>query len=365
MNRSRISGKNFAFIENVSSLDGNESLILCQDESGNKYFCHPEKWEAGAIQDSLPNGFQPTVTGSSTTQEKLELFLSLFHGRDDVCAKGYFRKDGGVGYTPFCGNEWGKGICRKPKVKCAECTHRKFIPLSVNIVRDHLVGKMLAGSYPMRPDDMTSFLALDFDEDDWQQNVSAFRETCKQFNIIPAVERSRSGNGAHIWFFFEQPVSAKEARKFGSGLLTKTMNNRHELDFSSYDRMFPCQDTLPKGGLGNLIALPFQGNAQKNGNSLFIDENFIPYADQWAFLSGLPRISAAELNTWNQKLNVQGDLGLLVRTDEDAPWEAPKLQADLQPGDFPQKIDLVLSNMLYVPIAGLSDKVINRFKRLV
>ena len=171
----------------------------------------------------------------------------------------------------------------------------------------------------MQPDDTTWFLALDFDEEDWQQNVSAFRETCKQYNIIPAVERSRSGNGAHIWFFFEQPVPAKEARRFGSGLLTKTMSSRHELDFSSYDRMFPSQDTIPKGGFGNLIALPFQGNAQKKGNSLFIDENFILYADQWAFLSGLPRITESELIVWNQKLNTKIDLGLLAATDEDTP----------------------------------------------
>ncbi|MBQ4512369.1 MAG: DEAD/DEAH box helicase, partial [Anaerolineaceae bacterium] len=226
------------------------------------------------------------------------------------------------------------------------------------------MGKKLFGSYPMRPDDTTWFLVLDFDEEDWQQNVSAFRETCKYYNIIPAVERSRSGNGAHIWFFFEQPVAAKEARRFGSGLLTKTMSNRHELDFASYDRMFPSQDTMPKGGFGNLIALPFQGNAQKNGNSLFIDENFIPYADQWAFLSGLPRITENELIVWNQKLNTQSDLGLLAAADEDAPWESPKPAADLQQEDFPQRLNLVLSNMLYIPKAGLSDKAIDRFKRL-
>ncbi len=238
VNRSRISGKIFTFIENVPSFDGKESFVLCRDKFGNKYFCQPEKWEAGAIQDSLPNGFFPTVTGSSTTQEKINFFFSLFHGREDVCAKGYFRKDGGVGYTPLCGNEWSPGICHKPKIKCAECASRRFIPLSANLGRDHLLGKMLFGTYPMRPDDMTSFLALDFEEEDWQQNISAFRETCKQFDIIPAVERSRSGKGAHIWFFFEQPVSAKEARRFGSGLLTKTMSSRHELDFSSYQIKF-------------------------------------------------------------------------------------------------------------------------------
>ncbi len=170
MNNSRISGKIFTFIEIVPSLDGNESFVLCRDGSGNKYFCHPEKWEAGVIQDSLPDGFHPTVTGSSATQAKLDLFFSLFRGREDVCAKGYFRKDGGVGYTPFCGNEWVKGTCRKPKVKCAECTNRRFIPLSVNLIREHLMGKKLFGSYPMRPDDTTWFLVLDFDEEDWQQN---------------------------------------------------------------------------------------------------------------------------------------------------------------------------------------------------
>ncbi len=364
MNKSRISGKNYTIIENIPSLDGKESFILCHDDEGNKFICKSEQWEAGAVQDSLPNGFQPTVTGSSPTQEKLDLFLTLFHGRNDVCAKGYIRKDGKAGYTPFCGNEWVSGICHKPKIKCADCLNHRFIPLSAGLLKEHLLGKRLLGCYPMQPDDTTWFLALDFDEEDWQDNVSAFRETCKQFHIIPSVERSRSGNGAHIWFFFEQPVSAKEARRFGSGLLTKTMSNRHELNFASYDRMFPSQDTMPKGGYGNLIALPFQGNAQKDGNSLFVDDSFIPYADQWAFLSGLPLISADELNVWNQKLNTQSDLGMLVNTDEDAPWELTKPIGDFQPGDFPQKMDLVLSNMLYIPKTGLSDKVINRLKRL-
>ena len=135
----------------------------------------------------------------------------------------------------------------------------------------------IVGIYPTLEDDRTWLLVVDFDDEDWQGDVSAFRDACASFGITPAVERSRSGNGAHVWFFFSEPVAAADARRLGSGLLTQAMTQRHELQFKSYDRLFPAQDTVPKGGFGNLIALPFQGRAQQDGNTLFVDEEFIPY----------------------------------------------------------------------------------------
>lgn len=129
----------------------------------------------------------------------------------------------------------------------------------------------------MLSDETTKFLAIDFDKESWQKDITAVRTVCSRFGIPAYAERSRSGNGAHLWLFFFETVSAADARKIGSGLLTKAMEEHHELNFNSYDRMFPNQDVIPKGGFGNLIALPLQGKARKKENSVFVDEDFIPY----------------------------------------------------------------------------------------
>lgn len=162
------------------------------------------------------------------------------------------------------------------------------------VIYNHLKGdnefcRDVVGIYPMLPDETTKFLAIDFDEESWQEDVTAVRKICREHNIPVSVERSRSGNGAHMWFFFEEAVPASTARKFGSGLLTKAMESRHEIKLDSYDRMFPNQDTMPKGGFGNLIALPLQGRARKSKNSEFVDDNFISYPDQWEYLYNIKK----------------------------------------------------------------------------
>jgi|SRR5680860_12603 len=125
-------------------------------------------------------------------------------------------------------------------------------------------------------DETCYFLAIDFDDGEWQTDISQFREVCLEFDLPIAIERSRSGNGAHAWIFFENPIAATLARKLGSALLIYAMNKRHEITFKSYDRFFPNQDTMPRGGLSNLIALPLQKAARINNNSVFIDANFEP-----------------------------------------------------------------------------------------
>src|SRR2546427_332398 len=132
------------------------------------------------------------------------------------------------------------------------------------------------------------FLAVDFDESSWTEDVNAFAETCRRVGLPAAVERSRSGNGAHAWFFFSSPVPATIARKMGCYLITETMSRRHQLSMESYDRLFPNQDTLPRGGLGNLIALPLQHGPRQMGNTVFVDRQFVPHPDQWKFLSEHP-----------------------------------------------------------------------------
>jgi hypothetical protein len=136
----------------------------------------------------------------------------------------------------------------------------------------HLTGRHVMGVYPLLADETCWFLAVDFDKSTWIDDVRAFVETCRQVGIPAAVERSRSGNGAHAWFFFSSPVSAAAARKMGCYLITETMSRRHELSMESYDRLFPSQDTLPRGGFGNLIALPLQHGPRALGNSVFLDD---------------------------------------------------------------------------------------------
>ena len=213
--------------------------------------------------------------------------------------------------------------------------------------RDPLCRDVIA-IYPMLEDNTTYLLAADFDEASWQADVSAFCKCCNEYGLTPAVERSRSGNGAHVWFFFSEPVPAADARRMGSSLLTKTMARRHELSFSSYDRLFPTQDTVPKGGFGNLIALPFQGQAQRNGNTLFVNEQFVPHPDQWAFLFSLPQITPEQLSEYLIAAGGDGDIGVLADDSERTPpWQRKNVRKHLTRSDFPDRVNLIMTNLLY------------------
>lgn len=358
-----LNGKEYRYVETVSDLDTSEQMIVCIDRDGNKFVCSLKLWQKCAPSAA-------TVSGASAAQEKIALFMSLFRGREDVFAKRYHSlKTGQEGYTQVCRNAWDPQLCNRKTYKCGECPNRDFVPLSAEIIRSHLIGRDqycrdVVGSYPLLPDNTTWLLAVDFDEADWKADVSAFRETCKEYDIMPAVERSRSGNGAHVWFFFSEPVPAAEARRFGSGLLTRTMSRRHELKFSSYDRLFPSQDIMPKGGFGNLIALPFQGQAQKNGNSLFVNEQLKAYPDQLAFLSSIPRITYAQLAEYCAELCKDGDTGPLVDLGDSGVPAAKRKERDLTPIDFPAEVQVIVSSLLYIDKAGFSQAALNAIKRL-
>lgn len=361
-----IGGTEYHFVERLPSLGDHGPYILCADGQGNRHVCSEELWEK---QVPRPEPVAGVNTGS-TDEEKIALFLSLFRGREDVYARRYYSlKTGKSGYVPACQNEWAPGLCDKKAYRCPDCPHRAFMPLTAQIVRAHLIGRDIhcrdvVGVYPMLEGDRTWLLAVDFDEASWQADVSAFRETCAAMNMMPAVERSRSGNGAHVWFFFSEPVSASDARRLGSGLLTQTMARRHELKFQSYDRLFPSQDTVPKGGFGNLIALPFQGQAQKNRNTLFVDERFVPYPDQWAYLDSLSRITPGELESHLLSLCACGDLGTLLETGEQKPWPEKRKRKGLTSMDFPLQARLMVSDLIYVDKAGFSQGALNAIKRL-
>jgi hypothetical protein len=196
------------------------------------------------------NAESPITCAPKTPQEKVALFRSLFRGREDIFPKLWTNRTGKKGYSPACTNDWVSGICgktRKPPVKCSECSNRMFLAVTDQVIMDHLQGRHVIGIYPMLLDDTCWFLAADFDKETWRDDVAAFWETCKNMNIPVAIERSRSGNGAHAWFFFAESVPAVTARTMGCYLITETMSRRHQLSMDSYDRLFPSQDTLIKG----------------------------------------------------------------------------------------------------------------------
>jgi hypothetical protein len=282
-----------------------------------------------------------SVTVASTAAQKITLFRRLFAGRSKVFpVRWENRNTGKSGYAPACANEWVRGVCGKPQVKCGECPNQAFIPLSDSIIASHLRGTdpgrssnadFVAGVYPVGFDETCWFLAVDFDGDDWSVDALAYIETCRLRSVPAALERSRSGRGGHVWIFFSQPIPARDARQLGATLLTETMQRRPEVGFASYDRMFPSQDTLPKGGFGNLIALPLQRRARDYGNSVFVDDNLLPHRDQWAFLSSLSRLAPQAVQDFIRQAEARDRvLGVQMPVAEengDEPWrQAPTLR---------------------------------------
>jgi superfamily II DNA or RNA helicase len=305
------------------------------------------------------------INKSSEIQRRIEIFMKLFRGRDDVYAKRWEnRKKGTSGYSPVCSNEWVPGVCQKPKAKCRQCNNKAYIPLDEKIIENHLRGNIVVGIYPMLSDETCYFLAIDFDGKNWQKDATAIRDVCTEFNIPQAFERSRSGNGTHAWFFFNNPIPAITARKFGSALLTYAMSKRYEIAFDSYDRLFPNQDTMPKGGFGNLIALPLQKAARSKNNSVFIDADFKPYEDQWNFLSGIQVINTEKVDEFITELCPGNELGTLKREENDIqkPWRKEK--TILTRIDLPKKICMIKAGMIYIPKKDFSPKALNSLKRM-
>ena len=232
-----------------------------------------------------------SVARTSSPAEKIRLFRSLFRGRTDVYAlRWHSEKAQKSGYSPVCANEWRPGLCEKGRVPCAKCPNRVLRPLDDAAIYRHLAGRDaqgrdVVGLYPMLSDETCYLLALDFDDANWQDCARAIADVCRAHSIPFALERSRSGQGAHVWLFFAEAIPCAKARRLGDALLTAAMDTCGGISFTAYDRMFPNQDTLPAGGFGNLIALPLQGQARRQGNSIFLNDSLTPYPDPWAFLS--------------------------------------------------------------------------------
>ncbi|MBI3679348.1 MAG: DEAD/DEAH box helicase family protein [Acidobacteria bacterium] len=304
---------------------------------------------------------------------RIALFRSLFRGRDDVYARRWENADGRSGYVPAALKDW-KAIkkSRPEERKKVDQKTRKFLPVTDAVIENHLLGKETVGVYPLLPDETCWFLAADFDKKTWAYDSQAFLETCRELSVPAALERSRSGKGGHIWIFFDRALPAITARKLGCVLLTRTMERRHQVGLDSYDRFFPNQDTMPKGGLGNLIALPLQFAPRKAGNSVFIDSDFHPYPDQWQFLSTIRRMPADAVEVIVAEAQRRGDLigvRLSIADDEDAqdPWTLPpsrKRRGRLIEGSLPRSVQIVRANLVYVESKDLPPAMLNRLLRL-
>ena len=311
------------------------------------------------------------ITNRSPTRDKIALFRTLFGGREDVYPRRWENSGKGkAGYAPVCANEWKPGVCHKPRVRCGACPNQAFVPVADEAVEGHLRGRHTLGVYPMLADDTCRFLAADFDKEAWRRDAGAYLDACRAKGVPAALERSRSGNGAHVWIFFEEPVPASLARRLGAHLLTEAMERNPDIGFRSYDRFFPSQDTLPQGGFGNLIALPLQGGPRESGNSVFLDGDFEPLPDQWTFLCGLRRLTLAQAGAIVDEAGRRGrivGLRLPLDDEDEKPWTAPPSRRRPLPaiaGALPERIGAVLGDQLYVAREGLPPGLVNRLVRL-
>ena len=302
-----------------------------------------------------------------TNEEKIDLFLSLFGARRSVYPKLWINlKKGSKGYSPACGNEWVHGLCEKPRVKCSDCPNQNFPTLDHSAVHSHLTGRHTIGTYAIREDDSCIFLAADFDGDGWMQDIEAYRRVAEQMGISVAIERSRSGNGGHAWIFFARPVPAVLARRLGTLIVARASSFHQGMKLSTYDRFFPNQDMCPKGGFGNLIALPLQQEPRKSGHTLFLDDNFEPVSDQWVYLASLPKIDLAELQrlletSCGHEKDSQPTESASLNFDEAALNVIPQA---VRRGDFKGTLKLVRKSQITIPLADVPTSLGAALKRL-
>lgn len=325
---------------------------------------HGIAWQAPA-QPATETAPEPSQFSPA---EKVALFRRLFRGRTDIYPVRWESKTSGKsGYAPACANEWRPGVCEKPRIKCSDCGHRLLIPLSDAVIYDHLTGKHTIGVYPLLADDICHFLALDFDEAEWREDARAFVQSCRELGVPVALEISRSGNGAHAWIFFAGSVYARDARRMGTAIISHTCARTRQLKLTSYDRLFPNQDSMPRGGFGNLIALPLQKKAREQLCTVFVDEWLRPYVDQWGYLASITPMQPQDIEP--VILRATGgthplDVRFIEDEDLSEPWKAVTPVGDRLRDPMPRALTVTLANLVYFEKAQLPQPLTNRLIRL-
>jgi superfamily II DNA or RNA helicase len=307
-------------------------------------------------------GMEATTGGPdvTTAEGRVALFASLFRGRPDVFATRWesTKNPGKTGWAPRCLNEWKPGVCEKPRVKCADCGHRRFVTWSEAEARRHLEGRQTAGIYPLLADETCWLVAIDLDGPCWRDDVDALRDSAREVDIPVLVERSRSGNGAHLWVLFSRPVTARVARAVGSLLLTCAMRRR-SISMASYDRLFPNQDTMPAGGFGNLIALPLQHARRAEGCTVFLGEDLEPCPDQWIYLAGVRRLDGEQAEQIARDAERAGEtLGLPERTASKSRARPRELASASS-----SSIEICLTGRVEIPVGGITPDLRDRLRR--
>ena len=367
--------------EHIKQLEAeNQYLKKLLDDAGIPY----DKPDNNSEKD------EPSVVSikeEPITKELVQFYYSMFKGRRDVYSLRSGKpnaKTGKHGYYTQCDNFWKAGLCGKKdgkNTKCQSCPNQKYKPLTGDVIYAHLTGVKedcsdVVGLYPVWPDETCNYLVFDFDNHDessnsvkWQEEANALRAICADNDVPCLVERSRSGKGAHVWMFFEKAINIKKARLFGAALLDKGAESVNQQSFDTYDRMIPAQDKLPEGGLGNLVALPLQGRAVKNGNSVFVDEKWQPYHDQWSVLKNTGKLSETfideKLSSWGNKYSISNsdtdnETSGQISIDE-TPWEN---SIKFERSDTKGTVRIVLADKAYVDKTGIKPRLQNKIRRL-
>lgn len=341
----------------------NARLIALLEDHGIEWRLPPEPVQ----NEPTPPVLEPEPSRLSPG-EKVALFRRLFRGRTDVYPIRWESKTTGKsGYAPACGNEWRAGVCEKPRIKCGECSNRLLVPLSDTVIYEHLAGKRTIGVYPLLTDDTCHFLAADFDEAEWREDAKAFYQSCQELGVPVAIEISRSGNGAHAWIFFSGTVPARDARRLGTAIISHTCARTRQLKLESYDRLFPNQDSMPKGGFGNLIALPLQKHPRESGYSLFVDGDLRPYRHQWTFLASLLPMPAHDIEPTILRATGNAhplDVTFIDEEDQKEPWKRSAAVTKKLVGPMPKSLTVTLANLIYFEKAQLPQSLANRLIRL-
>ena len=302
---------------------------------------------------------------SLSPADKIALFRARFAGRDDLFAQRWENRDGTkAGYAPACANEWRAGVCHKPRVKCHECRHRNFVPVTDVVIRDHLTGARTVGRYALDAASRCRFVVADFDHAGWRDDAAALLRTCRRLDVPALSEISRSGDGAHVWLFFDAPVPAALARRLATALIERTCWEERLLSLASHDRLIPAQDALSGAGFGSLVALPLQKGPRERGASVFADDALDPLGDPWAALAAAPLIRANALAELIERVE-HGHPGLAAvlrdPADEASPWSARggrRTALPIPSDEMPSTVRVTLADGVYVERTGLSQPAI-------